>query len=109
MSPLIVAVWRSHIPFPFHGHPCNDRLILIKSCEISSAMDTVHRTRSLTVLHACYFRLRMLQYNVFRLHAMYKTDSLILQVGQVGNGEGWTPIQEGLDGGGGGVQMSVVS
>ena len=44
----------------------------------------------------------MLQYNVFRLHAMYKTDSLILQVGQVGNGEGWTPIQEGLDGGGGG-------
>ena len=33
---------------------------------------------------------------------MYKTDSLILQVGQVGNGEGWTPIQEGLDGGGGG-------
>ena len=39
---------------------------------------------------------------------MYKTDSLILQVGQVGNGEGWTPIQEGLDEGGG-VQMSVVS
>ena len=33
---------------------------------------------------------------------MYKTDSLIMQVGQLGNGEGWTPIQEGLDGGGGG-------
>ena len=56
----------------------------------------------------------MLQYNVFRLHAMYKTDSLILQVGQVGNGEGWTPIQEGLDGegwggmgrGGGGANVS---
>ena len=38
---------------------------------------------------------------------MYKTDSLILQVGQVGNVEGWTPIQEGLDGGWGGGGANV--
>ena len=38
---------------------------------------------------------------------MYKTDSLILQVGQVGNGEGWTPIQERGGGGGGGCKCQL--